>query len=258
MVDYLHLTRDGAVATITIDRPHVRNAVTPDGWNALHDRFDQLARDESVRVVILTGAGEDFCSGADVGGDPEEREGHPLDSMRSVGRACQTLHTMPKPTIARIDGVAAGAGLNMALACDLVVATDRSRFSEIFARRGLSIDFGGSFILPRIVGMQRAKELVLLADVIDASRAAEMGLVNRVVARDELDTVVDEFVAKLLGGPPIALATSKKLLNQSFTSTLEEALEAEGIAQAYQFTTADVVEAMKAFVEKRDPNFEGR
>ena len=138
--------------------------------------------------------------------------------------------TMPKPTIARIDGVAAGAGLNMALACDLVVATDRSRFSEIFARRGLSIDFGGSFILPRIVGMQRAKELVLLADVIDASRAAEMGLVNRVVARDDLDTVVDEFATKLMAAS-IALATSKKLLNQSFTSTLDEALEAEGIGQ---------------------------
>ena len=258
MVDYLHLTSDGGVATITIDRPRVRNAVTPDGWNGLHDLFDEVARDESVRVVVLTGAGEDFCSGADVGGDPREREGHPLDGMRSVGRACQTLHTMPKPTIARVDGVAAGAGLNMALACDFVLASDRSRFSEIFARRGLSIDFGGSFILPRIVGMQRAKELVLLADVIDAARAMEFGLVNRVVPRAELDGVVDEFVQKLLAGPPIALATSKKLLNQSFTSTLEEALEAEGIGQAYQFTTADVVEAMKAFVEKRDAGFIGR
>ncbi|MEM8706511.1 MAG: enoyl-CoA hydratase [Actinomycetota bacterium] len=257
MADYLHLERDGGVATLTIDRPQVRNAIPGGGWDALHDLFDEIARDDDVRVLVITGAGEDFCSGADVGGDREEQS-HPLDGMRSVGRACQTLHTMPKPTIARIDGVAAGAGLNMALACDLVVATDRSRFSEIFARRGLSIDFGGSFILPRIVGMQRAKELVLLADVIDAARAAEMGLVNRVVAQADLDATVDEFVTKLLAGPPIALATSKKLLNQSFTSTLEEALEAEGIGQAYQFTTADVVEAMKAFVEKRDPEFRGR
>ena len=257
MADYLHLTRDGGVATLTIDRPQVRNAIPGGGWDALHDLFDQIARDESVRVFVITGAGEDFCSGADVGGDRDD-SGHPLDGMRSVGRACQTLHTMPKPTIARVDGVAAGAGLNMALACDFVLASDRSRFSEIFARRGLSIDFGGSFILPRIVGMQRAKELVLLADVIDAAQAMEFGLVNRVVPRGDLDATVDEFVTKLLAGPPIALATSKRLLNQSFTSTLEEALEAEGIGQAYQFTTADVVEAMKAFVEKRDPGFTGR
>ena len=132
------------------------------------------------------------------------------------------------------------------------------RGSEIFARRGLNIDFGGSFILPRIVGMQKAKELVLLADILDAERAQEMGLVNRVVPQSELDTVVEEFVSKLKAGPPIALAASKKLLNQSFTSTLEEALEAEGLGQAYQFTTADTVEAMMAFVEKRAPRFTGR
>jgi len=257
MADYLHLHTTDGVATLTIDRPQVRNAIPGDGWDELHDLFDRVARDDTIRVFVITGAGEDFCSGADVGGDRQEQS-HPLDGMRSVGRACQTLHTMPKPTIARVDGVAAGAGLNMALACDFVLASDRSRFSEIFARRGLSIDFGGSFILPRIVGMQRAKELVLLADVIDAARADAMGLVTRVVPGDELDAVVDEFVAKLLAGPPIALATSKKLLNQSFTSTLEEALEAEGIGQAYQFTTKDTVEAMTAFVEKRDPHFRGR
>ena len=258
MADYLHLENVDGVATLTIDRPHVRNAVPGGGWDALHELFDEVARDEDVRVLVLTGAGEDFCSGADVGGDRAERQPHPLDSMRSVGRACQTLHTLPKPTIARVDGVAAGAGLNMALACDFVLASDRSRFSEIFARRGLNIDFGGSFILPRIVGMQRAKELVMLADVIDAPRAYEMGLVNRVVPQPELDAMVAEFVEKLVAGPPIALATSKKLLNQSFSSTLEEALEAEGIGQAYQFTTKDTTEAMTAFVEKRPPRFIGR
>ena len=258
--DYLHLARDNGVATLTIDRPQVRNAIPGGGWEALEAVFNEVASDDDVRVLVITGAGEDFCSGADVGGGRAEgeRPSHPLDSMRTVGRACQTLHTLPKPTIARVDGVAAGAGLNMALACDFVVASDRSRFSEIFARRGLNIDFGGSFILPRIVGMQRAKELVLLADVIDAPRAYEMGLVNRVVPRAELEGVVDEFVAKLVAGPPIALATSKKLLNQSFTATLEEALEAEGIGQAYQFTTADTTEAMSAFVEKRPPRFTGR
>ncbi|MEM9200877.1 MAG: enoyl-CoA hydratase-related protein [Actinomycetota bacterium] len=261
MADYLHLERADGVATLTIDRPHVRNAIPPGGWAALHRLFDEIAQDNTVRVMIITGAGEDFCSGADVSGDADgaaRDRTHPLDDMRTVGRASQTLFSLPKPTIARIDGVAAGAGLNMALACDFVLATDRSRFSEIFARRGLNIDFGGSFYLPRIVGMQRAKELVMLADVIDAPRAYELGLVNRVVPQPELDSVVDDFVQKLLAGPPIALATSKKLLNQSFTSTLEEALDAEGIGQAYQFTTNDTSEAMTAFVEKRPPNFEGR
>ncbi len=258
MANYLHLDKVDGVATLTIDRPHVRNAVPGGGWDALHELFDDVARDDEVRVLVLTGSGEDFCSGADVGGDRAERQPHPLDSMRSVGRACQTLHTLPKPTIARVDGVAAGAGLNMALACDFVLASDRSRFSEIFARRGLNIDFGGSFILPRIVGMQRAKELVMLADVIDAPRAYEMGLVNRVVPRAELDTMVASFVEKLVAGPPIALATSKKLLNQSFSSTLEEALEAKGFGQAYQFTTKDTTEALMAFVEKRPPRFIGR
>ena len=258
MVDYLHVTREGGVATLTIDRPRVRNAITSAGWDALHDLFDELARDDAVRVVVLTGAGEDFCSGADVGGDP--RRGKVTDSMGcvpSVGPARPSSRCPSRRSLASM-GSRRGPDSTWRSRCDFVLASDRSRFSEIFARQGLNIDFGGSFLLPRIVGMQRAKELVLLADVIDAARALEMGLVNRVVPSGELDALVEEFATKLMAGPPIALATSKKLLNQSFTSTLDEALDAEGIGQAYQFTTRDTVEAMTAFVEKRDPNFEGR
>lgn len=148
--------------------------------------------------------------------------------------------------------------MNLALACDFVLASDRSRFSEIFARRGLNIDFGGSFILPRIVGMQKAKELVMLAEVIDAAYADELGLVTRVVPEGDLDDLVAEFASKLAAGPPVALAASKKLLNQSFTSTLDEALESEGFAQTVQFATDDVKEAGAAFIEKRQPKFTGR
>jgi enoyl-CoA hydratase/carnithine racemase len=177
--------------------------------------------------------------------------------MREVGEVCQQLFDMPKVTIARVDGIAAGAGLNLALCCDLVLASERSRFSEIFAKRGLNVDFGGSFLLPRIVGMQRAKEMILLADIYSAADAAEMGLVNRVVPADQLDGLVAEWTAKAASGPPRALAVSKALLNKSFTSTLAEALDGEGLGQTFQFSTKDVSEAMNAWQEKRDPEFTG-
>jgi 2-(1,2-epoxy-1,2-dihydrophenyl)acetyl-CoA isomerase len=165
---------------------------------------------------------------------------------------------LPQPTVAKVRGVAVGAGCNLALVCDLVVASENARFSEIFARRGLSLDFGGSWILPRRVGLHRAKELALLAEIISAADAYEMGLVNRVLADDELDAFVDDWAARLAAGPPIALAMSKRLLNNSLQVTLEEALDDEGLSQTVNFSTRDTAEAMAAFVAKRDPSFEGR
>ncbi len=258
-----HVTEADGVATLTIDRPHVRNAVPAGGWAELEEIFTDLGDRAEVRCVVLTGAGEDFCSGADVsgmgGGDASEPAvANGLQAMRKVGDCCKALFEMPKPTIARVDGVAAGAGLNMALACDFILASDRSRFSEIFAKRGLNVDFGGSFLLPRIVGMQRAKELVLLAEVIDAAEAAAIGLVNRVVPRDELDELVADWSTRAAALPPLAVAVSKSLLNNSFTSTLHEALEAEGLGQNFQFSTEDMVEAVSSFLEKREPDFKGR
>jgi 2-(1,2-epoxy-1,2-dihydrophenyl)acetyl-CoA isomerase len=146
----------------------------------------------------------------------------------------------------------------MALGCDLVVASDNARFSEIFSRRGLSIDFGGSWLLPRIVGMHRAKELALFADIIDAREAERIGLVNRVLADADLDDFVDAWAQRLAAGPPIALAMTKRMLDNSLQVTMEEALDDEGVAQSLNFTTADTAEAMKAFVDKREPRFEGR
>ncbi len=178
--------------------------------------------------------------------------------MRHITDVCLALHRIPQPTVAKVRGVAVGAGLNMALSCDLIVASEDARFSEIFAKRGLSLDFGGSWLLPRLVGMHRAKELALLAEIIDASRAAEMGLVNRVLPEEELDAFVDDWASRLAGGPPIALAMSKRLLNNSMHVTLEEALDDEGLSQTVNFGTKDTIEAIKAFMEKRDPVFEGR
>ena len=155
-------------------------------------------------------------------------------------------------------GVAAGAGANMAFGCDLIVASDEARFTEIFARRGLTIDFGGSWLLPRLIGLHKAKELAFFADIISAKEAEAFGLVNRVVPAGELDAFVDDWAQKLAAGPPIALAQTKRLLNNAMSVTLEEALDDEGAAQTVNFATADTAEAMAAFLGKRDPRFTGR
>lgn len=258
-MDELQVDEADGVATITLNRPERKNAVTQIMWSELRVLFRELGYRDDIRAVVLTGAGDAFCSGADVGGmaDREGERVHSLQSMRNVGETCQALFDMPKITIAKVNGVAAGAGLNMALACDLVVASDRARFSEIFAKRGLTVDFGGSFLLPRIVGMQRAKELVLLAEIIDATAAEQMGLVNRVVPHDDLDEFVADWAAKAAASPPRAIAMSKALLNRSFTNTLAEAVDAEGVAQSYNFTTGDTKEAVSAFLERRDPTYTG-
>ena len=154
--------------------------------------------------------------------------------------------------------MAAGAGMSMALGCDLVVASDTARFSQIFSKRGLSVDFGASWLLPRLIGLHRAKELAFFADIIDASQAAEFGLVNRVVPADELDGFVDDWASRLAAGPTLALSMTKTMLNNSFSLSMEQALEEEARSQAVNFATADTAEAMAAFAEKRDPRFEGR
>ncbi|HLH29458.1 MAG TPA: enoyl-CoA hydratase-related protein, partial [Acidimicrobiales bacterium] len=214
-----------------------------------------------VRVVVLTGAGDAFCSGADLG-DPSDVAGRPGDpylvQMRALGDVALRLHRIPKPTIAKVGGVAAGAGMSMALGCDLVVASDTARFSQIFARRGLTIDFGASWLLPRLVGLHRAKELAFFADILDAETAADFGIVNKVVPAAELDGVVDDWARRLAEGPPLALSMTKTLLNSSMAVSMEQALEEEARAQSVNFASADTMEALRAFAEKREPRFTGR
>ncbi|MCU1452706.1 MAG: enoyl-CoA hydratase/carnithine racemase [Acidimicrobiales bacterium] len=252
----VRVTRAGGVVRLTLDRPERKNAATPQMWRELRQVFDEVADTPSDRVLVLTGAGSDFCSGADIVTSVETD--HAVDEMRRVARTCLALHQLPKPTIARIDGVAVGAGMNLALACDLTVATTRSRFSEIFARRGLAVDFGGSWLLPRLIGLHRAKELVLLAEILDATEAHRIGLLNRVVEPDQLDAVVDDWATRLAAGPPIALGLSKQLLHEGMSSSLAQALEAEGVAQSVTLASRDVLEAFSAFAGKREPQFEGR
>lgn len=226
-------------------------------WAEIAAAFNEIASRPADRVVVVTGAGGDFCSGADLSGEGKD-DVHQLARMRDVGDACLAIANLPQPTIAKVSGVAVGAGMNMALVCDLLVADTTARFSEIFARRGLSIDFGGSWILPRRIGLHRAKELALLADIIDVSEAERLGFVNRVVEPDELDAFVADWAARLAAGPPIALRQTKRLLNNGFNATLAQALDDEGTAQSVNVTTKDTAEAGLAFLEKRDPVFKGR
>ena len=258
-METLEVVRRDGIVTVTMNRPQRKNAANGTMWQELLATFREVADSSSDRVMVLTGAGGEFCSGADLTDGGARAAGkHALASMRTISEIALTLQRMPQPTIAKVRGVAVGAGCNMALVCDLVVASTTARFSEIFARRGLSLDFGGSWVLPRRIGLHKAKELALFGDIIDAAEAERIGLVNRVLADDKLDAFVDDWARRLAAGPPIALAQTKRMLNNAMNVTLEEALDDEGAAQSVNFATKDTLEAMSAFAEKREPKFTGR
>jgi enoyl-CoA hydratase/carnithine racemase len=256
-MDTIIVERSEGVVTVTLNRPERKNAATPAMWDELQTTFTEVAQRSSDRVLVLTGAGGAFCSGADLSdlGGPGD---HQLVRMRLLSDAALALHRIPKPTIAKVTGIAAGAGCNLAFGCDLIVASDEARFSEIFSRRGLSIDCGGSWLLPRLIGLHRAKELAFFADVLSADDAAGFGLVNRVVAAAEIDRFVQEWAETLAAGPPLALSMTKTMLNNSYAVSMDQALEDEARCQTANSSTEDTREAMRAFVEKRDPRFEGR
>ncbi|MDV6271149.1 enoyl-CoA hydratase/isomerase family protein [Rhodococcus globerulus] len=245
-----------SVATVTLNNPEKRNAVSWPMWQQLLTDLHALEADPDIRIVIVTGAGGSFCSGADMSSQPPRM--HPLTQMDSINNVVLALHRLSKITVAKVDGDAIGAGLNLALACDVMIASDRSRFSEIFVQRGLSIDFGGSWILPRLIGMHRAKELCLTGDIISADEAAEIGLASRVVPADEIDTATDSLVRRLLRGAPVAQFLTKRLLNEGLHSTLEQAVNHEAMAQVDNLGSSDSLEARNAFLERRPPQFTGR
>ncbi|MGW4368490.1 enoyl-CoA hydratase/isomerase family protein [Nocardia takedensis] len=250
----LSADRDG-VRTLTLNRPHRRNAIDAELWAALAEAFRAAAGDRSVRALVLTGAGGAFCSGADIS-TPDNT--HPTYRMRALTDVAVLLHELPLPTVAKVVGPAVGAGWNLALGCDLVVATPESGFAQVFTARGLTLDLGGSWLLPRLVGMQQAKRLTLLAETIDAAQARDLGLVTWVVPGDEIDAFTDDLGRRLAAGPPVALAQTKALLHEGADTTLRQALAAEARAQGLNFATADAPEAFAAFAERREPRFTGR
>ncbi len=251
----LHIADEGAVRTLTIENPGKKNALDDEIVRELRDTLIATAYDDGIRVVVLTGAGGDFGSGADIATLGEGA--HPLRKLRIVNEVAAAIHDLPQPVIAKVRGVAVGASLNLALGCDFVVADTSARFCEIFARRGLSLDGGGSWVLPRLVGMLQAKRLALLADMVDAQEALELGLITWLKEPEELDGFVAELASLLAAGPPIALAQSKALLHQSASSTFHDALLNEGTVQTVNFAT-DAPIAVKAFAAKETPEFEGK
>lgn len=241
--------------TVTINRPERRNAANEEVWRGLESAVVAAETDASVRVLVLTGAGGAFCSGQDLAALSDGPASSHLESMRRLGRLVLRLQQLPKPTIAKVGGVAAGAGVSLALCCDLVVASRDARFIQVFVARGLSPDLGCTWLLPRLVGMAKAKELAMIGDPLPAEEAAALGLISKVVDPDQLDRSVEDWARRLADGPGQALSLTKALLNESFESSLERALEAEARAQAVNFAGPESKEALAAFLEKRPARF---
>jgi len=248
--------KDQAVATVTLTRPEARNALDLAMREELATAFRDFRGDAAVRVVIVTGAGGHFCAGGDVKAMRRRvtaAEGRAR--MQMMSEMVMEIASFEHPVIAMVDGFAVGAGCNLALACDLIVASDRARFGEVFARVGLIPDAGGTYFLPRRVGLARAKELVFTAEVIDAAEAARIGLVNRVVPAAELRAVTYELARKIAEGPPKVLGMGKALLNRSLETDLARALELEAASQVIAMESEEHREGVAAFFEKRPPRF---
>jgi 2-(1,2-epoxy-1,2-dihydrophenyl)acetyl-CoA isomerase len=260
----IRVERDGDIVTVTIDAPATKNACNGDMWVALGAAFRDVAY-SGARVVVLTGAGGNFCAGADLsgaggsgGGDGDGPPQTMVAGMRVLADVVVAVHDCPLPVISKVDGVCVGAGFGLALAADMTWCSDRARFSAIFAKRGLSLDFGTSWLLSRRIGLHKAKELAFTAKMVSGTDAAELGLVNGVVPAGELDAVVQEVAETIAGGPPIALSMTKRELDHAANASLAHALETEALAQSVNVHTDDMREALMAYMERRPPHFTGR
>ncbi|MFL5592081.1 MAG: enoyl-CoA hydratase family protein [Ktedonobacteraceae bacterium] len=260
--DFLYSVNDG-VATLTFNRPEVMNALTFEVYAQLRDLFETLRYDEAVRVVVLTGAGDNFCSGGDVHqiiGELLKRDmkGH-LEFTRMTGAVVQNMRLLDKPIIAALNGMTAGAGAVLALASDLRIASEKARLAFLFTRVGLTgADMGAAYLLPRVVGMGRAFELLLLGDTIDASTAERYGLVNRVVPHGDLLPAAYEWARRLAQGPTLAISMTKHMLNRELNMDLVAAIEAEAQAQALILMGEDHRIFYEAFQGKVQPRFIGK
>ncbi|MBW3705509.1 enoyl-CoA hydratase [Streptomyces griseus] len=253
---------DGGVSWITLNRPEVMNAVTPDGRERIIALLAEASAEPAVRAVVLTATGRGFCAGADLrSARAPDRERVPGDVARTIRLGAQRLIAAvldcEKPVIAAVNGTAAGIGAHLAFACDLVLAADTAKFVEVFVRRGLVPDGGGAYLLPRLVGPQRAKELMFFGDALGAADAERLGLVNRTVPGGELAALAEEWAARLAAGPTRALALTKQLVNASLDDDRAAAFAAEAAAQEINMTTRDANEGVASFVERRPPEYRG-
>jgi 2-(1,2-epoxy-1,2-dihydrophenyl)acetyl-CoA isomerase len=256
---------ENRVAVLTLNRPERLNALTKDMMQALLARLSSCAIDDAIGCVVLTGSGGAFCSGGDVRAQakvaaegtvetPEQR----TDLLRASMEASRLLHEMPKPTVAMLNGVAAGAGLSLALACDLRIAGRSARMTTAFAKVGLSGDYGGTWFLTQLVGTAKARELYFLSEVLDAAQIEALGLANKIVADTELAAETMALAEKLANGPSVALRYMKRNLNVAVSGTLAAGLDSEAYGMLRARASEDHKEASRAFVEKRAPAFRGR
>jgi 2-(1,2-epoxy-1,2-dihydrophenyl)acetyl-CoA isomerase len=264
--DATKVERDGGLVTVTFNRPARKNALNADNWADLAAVLDAVEMDPSARALVLTGADGNFSSGADLGGDMSSGESkgltgrglQPLVSeMRILGDLFSRLRRLPVPTVAAVDGVAVGVALGLALACDLIIASDRARFAQIFVKRGMSIDGGTSWSLPQQIGLRRAKQMAFFGEQVDAQTALEWGLVNEVVIPEELPAMAAEWGTRLANGPTVSISLIKRLLDNGVETSFEAAMEDEARAQHIAYTTDDMKEGIMAFIERRDPEFKG-
>jgi 2-(1,2-epoxy-1,2-dihydrophenyl)acetyl-CoA isomerase len=254
--------QDGVV-TITLNRPDRLNAMTWDSWEELMGAMRQASEDDDARAVIITGAGRGFCAGSDLVASTSEAEAPPKEVtrtrwFRSGYLATREVVACQKPTIAAINGTTAGAGLSLALACDIRIASETARLGTIFARRGLSPDLGCTFFLPRIVGLSRALELMYTGDMFDAQEALRLGLVSRLTAPDQLLPVATELARRIATGPSLAIEAAKRLAYRGLLEELEDHMRLEEYWSRLCQATEDAREGVLGFLEKREPRFRGR
>jgi 2-(1,2-epoxy-1,2-dihydrophenyl)acetyl-CoA isomerase len=258
----LYEVKDG-IATLTLNRPERLNALGDTLRDDLLDAVTRASADSEVRVMVVTGAGRGFCAGGDVKAMNEAHEGRrerPLldRAAPSRDRVLLAMQDAPQPIIAAVNGAAAGAGMNLALACDIRIASTAAKFTQAFVKRGLHPDWGGTYFLPRVVGMARAAELIFTGDIVDAEEALRLGIVSRVVAPEDLMPSARELAVRIAAGPPIAIRLARRALHRNSECDLREALEFETFAQNICSETEDAREGARAFVEKRAPVFRGR
>jgi 2-(1,2-epoxy-1,2-dihydrophenyl)acetyl-CoA isomerase len=266
--EQLQARHDDGVLWLTLNRPEAANAVTPDQRDRLIDLLAEASALVEVRAVVIGSTGKHFCTGADLrasrpgparpAGAPDRVAGDIARMLRDgAQRMVGAVLDCEKPVIGAVNGTAAGIGAHLALACDLVVAAEGARFIEVFVRRGLVPDGGGAWLLPRLIGLQKAKELMFFGDDLSAADAAGLGLVNRVVPADGLDAAVAEWAKRLAGGPTRSIGLTKRLLNRSLDSDRVTAFAEEAVAQELNMGTHDANEGVAAFVERRDPVYRG-
>jgi 2-(1,2-epoxy-1,2-dihydrophenyl)acetyl-CoA isomerase len=253
---------ENGIATLALNRPDRLNALNNELAGALNESLSRAAQDESVRVVVLTGAGRSFCAGGDlslIGKACESGDAKRLEPLLRAGmQMVLTLRTMPQPVVAAINGAAAGAGMNIALAADIRIASEEATFGQNFSKVGLFPDYGGTFFLPQLVGPSRAAEMFYTGEMIDARTALQLGIVSRVVSLTKLEAEARALAQKIADGPPLAVRAAKRVLFASQRKELEEALEREVEYQMKCFLSEDCREGVRAFFEKRKPVFHGK